>query len=73
MKTKINTTLLASSPSLDGISNCITSFYFNSPKELIEIEPNIWSVSGKNGTIQNVRVIKKGKRYRFESINPPAV
>ena len=69
MKPKINTTLLASSPSLDGINDCITSFYFNSPKELIEIEPNIWSISGKNGTIQNARVIKKGKRYRFESIN----
>lgn len=62
------TRLLASSPTLEGINKCIKSFYFGSEKELTEVEPNKWSVSGKNGTLEGIRVIKKGSRYRFEMI-----
>jgi hypothetical protein len=30
------------------------------------ISENEWSISNSKGLIENVRVIKKGSRYRFE-------
>ncbi|PXV66843.1 hypothetical protein CLV62_104104 [Dysgonomonas alginatilytica] len=59
------TILLASSPTLDGIKICLEQ-YFYSEKELKEISPTEWQVLG---TKSNFRVIKKGKRFRFEAIN----
>ena len=64
----MKTTLLASSPTLDGIKSVIAKFYYYE-KDLIPVAPNEWSIIGKNGTIKGVRVVLKGKRYRFESIN----
>ena len=64
----MKTTLLGSSATLDGIKSVIEKFYY-SEKELISVAPNEWQVYGKNGEIKGVRVILKGKRYRFESIN----
>ena len=64
----MKTTLLASAPTLDGIKAVIAKFYY-SEKDLLPVAPNEWSVIGKNGVINGMRVILKGKRYRFESIN----
>ena len=61
-------TLLGSSSTLDGIKTVIAKFYY-SEKDLIPASPNEWSIIGKNGVIKWVRVVLKGKRYRFESIN----
>ena len=64
----MKTTLLASSPTLDGIKAVIAKFY-HSEKELLPVAPNEWKIIGKNGPLKYVRVILKGKRYRFESID----
>ena len=64
----MKTTLLGSSATLDGIKTVIAKFYY-SEKELLSLSANEWSVIGKNGVLKGVRVILKGKRYRFESIN----
>ena len=64
----MKTTLLGSSATLDGIKAVIAKFYY-SEKDLIPVDPNEWSIIGKNGVIKGVRVVLKGKRYRFESID----
>lgn len=64
----MKTTLLASSPTLDGIKTVIAKFYY-SEKELLPVSPNEWQIIGKNGALKYVRVILKGGRYRFESID----
>ena len=64
----MKTTLLGSSATFDGIKSVIAKFYY-SEKELLSVAPNEWSIIGKNGVIKGVRVVLKGKRYRFESIN----
>ena len=64
----MKTTLLASSPTLDGIKTVIAKFY-HSEKELLSVYPNEWQIIGGNGTLKYVRVILKSKRYRFESID----
>ena len=61
-------TLLGSSATLDGIKTVIAKFYYGE-KELLPVSPNEWQIIGKNGVLKGVRVILKGKRYRFESIN----
>ena len=61
-------TLISSSATLDGIKSVIAKYYY-SEKELISVAPNEWQIIGKNGVINGMRVILKGKRYRFESIN----
>ena len=64
----MKTTLLGSSSTLDGIKSVITKFYYGE-KELSPVYANEWQIIGKNGVLNGVRVILKGKRYRFESIN----
>ena len=64
----MRTTLLASSPTLDGIKSVIAKFYY-SEKELLSLSANEWQIIGKNGALNGVRVVLKGKRYRFESID----
>lgn len=64
----MKTTLLGSSSTLDGIKAVIAKFYY-SEKELLPVAANEWSVIGKNGALNGVRVILKSKRYRFESID----
>ena len=64
----MKTTLLASSATFDGIKTVIAKFYY-SEKELLPVSPNEWSIIGKNGVINGMRVILKKGRYRFESIN----
>ena len=64
----MKTTLLGSSPTLDGIKPVIAKFYY-SEKELLSVSDNEWQIIGKNGVINDMRVILKKGRYRFESIN----
>ncbi len=61
-------TLLASSFEFgeQGIQKLICQYYFGTKIELNLIGENEWSVSNSKGIIQNVRVVKKGSRYRFE-------
>ena len=64
----MKTTLLGSAPTLDVIKSIVAKFYY-SEKELIPVAPNEWQIVGKNGVINDMRVILKKGRYRFESIN----
>ena len=64
----MKTTLLGSAPTLDGIKAVIAKFYYGE-KELLSLSTNEWQIIGKNGVINDMRVILKKGRYRFESIN----
>lgn len=62
--------LLGTSPSLDGIQNIISQYLMGSTITLDKISdrPETYSVSTKKGKSNNYKVVKKGKRYRFEEI-----
>ncbi len=64
------TQLLATSPSLDGIQKLISQYLYGSTITLDKTSdrPETYSVSTKKGKSNNFRVIKKGKRYRFERL-----
>ena len=64
----MKTTLLASSATFDGIKSVIAKFYYGE-KDLLPVASNEWQIIGKNGVINDMRVILKKGRYRFESIN----
>ena len=64
----MKTTLLGSSATLDGIKSIVEKFYY-SEKELLPVSDNEWQIIGKNGVLNDMRVILKKGRYRFESIN----
>ena len=64
----MKTTLLGSSATLDGIKAVIAKFYY-SEKVLLSVAVNEWQIIGKNGVLNDMRVILKKGRYRFESIN----
>ena len=64
----MKTTLLGSSATLDGIKSIVEKFYY-SEKELLPVSDNEWQIIGKNGVLNNMRVILEKGRYRFESIN----
>ncbi len=62
--------LLATSPSLDGIQKLISQYLYGSTITLDKTSdrPETYSVSTKKGKSNNFRVVKKGKRYRFEQL-----
>ena len=64
----MKTTLLASSPTFDGIKSIVEKFYY-SEKELLPVSDNEWQIIGKNGVLNDMRVILEKGRYRFESID----
>lgn len=65
----MKTQLLASSPSLDGIGECIAKFYYRDDIELVSVNTKQWYVvAGEGIPFSKVRVIAKGKRFRFEMI-----
>ena len=64
----MKTTLLASSPTFDGIKAVIAKFYYGE-RELISVSDNEWKIIGKMGVLKYARVILKKGRYRFESID----
>lgn len=61
--------LLASAETKDGILRAISSYYVGSSIELIASKNmHSWHVHNSKGAIDGVRVVIKGKRYRFESV-----
>lgn len=62
--------LLASSPTLEGITKVISDYFFGSTITLDKVSdrPEVHSVSNKRGVLPDYRVVKKGKRYRFEEV-----
>jgi len=63
--------LLASAPTLDAISESVTRFYCGEQKILTPEpgKPDTWLVCRTDGSpLLGVRVVKRGKRFRFEMI-----
>lgn len=63
--------LLASAPSLDAMSESVARFYCGERKALTPETGKIdtWLVCHSDGTpLLGVRVVKRGRRYRFEMI-----
>lgn len=61
--------LLASAPTLESITESVARFYMGEVKTLEEEMPNVWTVHRKDGMqVLGVRVVKRGKRYRFEMV-----
>ena len=60
--------LLATSPTEEGIIKLISKFYMGSTINLKPIDNKTYEVHNKNGLITATKVIKKGKRFRFERI-----
>lgn len=62
-------TLFASAPTLELITESVARFYMGETKTLEEEKPNVWTVHHKDGMpVLGVRVVKRGKRYRFETV-----
>lgn len=63
------TNLLASAPSIESLSEAITRFYMGETKTLEVEREGCWTVHHADGTqLIGVRVVKRGKRYRFEMV-----
>lgn len=62
-------TLLASAPTLELIADSVTRFYAGEVKTFEVERDNVWTVHHPDGTpLLGVRVVKRGKRYRFETV-----
>jgi hypothetical protein len=62
----MTTTLLASSSTEQGIAKLVKDFYrYN---KVCEIDFANGTISNANGIIKTARVIKRGKRFRFEIV-----
>lgn len=64
--------LYASSDSLNGVNRQINE-WLATEVILVPMGVNLWGVTNRNGIIDGWRVIKKGKRYRFEILQKPIV
>lgn len=64
----MTTTLLGSSATKERMIALLSKFYIGSTISLHQNETG-FDVHNKNGKIKDVRVIQKGKRFKFESIN----
>lgn len=63
--------LIGSDGTIERLQKDIVNYFYGSQIELIEVNDKLWNVKGKNGVMSHYRVIKKGKRYRFEITNNP--
>ncbi len=59
-------TLYSYAPTVEMIQASIVKFYCGSNVTLNEVSPTEWTVSTGKGLCENMRVILKGGRYRFE-------
>lgn len=58
--------LLGSAPTEDRIIKIISQYFYSSNIELIPFSENVFVISTLKGVLEKFRVIKKGKRFRFE-------
>lgn len=63
MKTK----LIGSAPTIEMLLKGITEFYCGTDIRLVGTI-GLFDVHNSKGKIEGVRVVKKGKRYRFEAL-----
>ena len=64
----VNTTL-ATSPTIERMLNIVEKFYYSKTISLIPVNKTEYLVHNSKGIIKGVNVIKKGKRFVFQSIN----
>ncbi|HRT34217.1 MAG TPA: hypothetical protein P5023_07265 [Bacteroidales bacterium] len=64
-------TLIGSSPSLDGVKNLISKYWYGSTIYLDQIDEDMWSVSNAKGLRPNFAVIYKKGRYSFVQLPEP--
>lgn len=65
----MKTVLLGSAPDFIIIQKVISAFFYGSPFTLRENKKD-WTVINYKGDETKLRIIKKGKRYRFEMEMP---
>ena len=72
---KMKSQLIASAGTKDDIAECIRDFYCGEVKTLVPVKENVVNIEWKlvsthsGKTVDNVRVIYKRGRYRFEAVN----
>lgn len=68
----LESTILASSSSLEGIQRLIAKFWYDKPEDIIltPVDDKTWSISKKNGRqITDSQVVKvKGSRFQFRTV-----
>ena len=70
MQPTIDYTLLASAPTLRMLQDAIGTYFYSKNIQIVETpNPKSWDVHNANGLMQGYRVIQKGKRFRFESVD----
>lgn len=64
--------LLATAPSLDDIRESIGRFYCGTSTTLVPVADHAWKIvrTSDGKTLDDVRVIRKRGRYRFEGTTP---
>lgn len=60
--------LLATASDEKNIIKLISEFYYGATISLKSVGNKIYKVNNLNGLIGGVRVVKKGKRFRFEQV-----
>ena len=59
---------LATSPSIERMLNVIEKFYYSKTISLVPVNDKEYLVHNSKGLIKGVNVIKKGKRFVFQTI-----
>lgn len=60
-------TLLASSPTMDGIINMCKKYFYADTVKLLPIAENAWEIETGKGKKTGFIVIQKKHRFRFEA------
>lgn len=62
--------LIGSAGSLDTLNSLVKKMWGWDTVIFTPVSENEWSVSSFKGVVSGLRVVKKGKRYRFERVDP---
>jgi hypothetical protein len=62
------TQTLGTSPSIERMVSIIEKFYYSKSISLVPVNDKEYSVHNSKGQIKGVNVIKKGKRFVFQTI-----
>lgn len=60
---------IATAPSIEIMLNIVENFYYSKTISLIPMNKTEYLVHNSKGVIKGVNVIKKGKRFVFQSLN----
>jgi hypothetical protein len=60
---------IATAPTIERMLNIVENFYYSKTISLIPMNKTEYLVHNSKGVIKGVNVIKKGKRFVFQSLN----